>query len=44
MPKNKTTLEGCFGAWFIICAILGLALVGVSIWGFIVLVNWVVSH
>lgn len=32
-----------FGAWFAFCALLGLALTGLVVWGFIELVLWVTS-
>lgn len=33
-----------FVAWFIFCALLGLAVLGVGVWGFIELVGWVTSR
>lgn len=35
--------ERLFTAWFVFCAIIGLATLGVGIWGFIVLVRWVTA-
>ena len=31
-----------FAAWFVFCAIVGLGLLAVGVWGFIELVQWVI--
>lgn len=39
--------KGClaaFGAWFVVVVVIMLAVVGVSIWAIIHLVNWITSQ
>jgi hypothetical protein len=42
-PQKSVRLPygGCFGAWFVFCALLGLGLLGVVVWAVIAVVNHV---
>lgn len=37
--KQDKAFAGCFGAWFVFCVLLGLALLGVLVWALITVVN-----
>jgi len=39
----RRTGDRLFAAWFIFCALLSLAMIGVGIWAVVVLAQWVVT-
>lgn len=39
LPTPKAPEGGCFAAWFVFCALLGLGVLGVGLWAVITLVN-----
>jgi hypothetical protein len=44
MPYERSNVEGYFGVFFILCGLLGLAMVATVIWAVIELVSWGVAH
>jgi len=41
---SNLRMYGWFSVWFAFCVILALAILGVAVWGFIKLVQWVVAQ